>query len=50
MDIIKLCHGYEYQSCEHPGWKTSDARDYLRMIEKTACRNLPDYDDAPWSV
>ena len=50
MDIIKLCHGYEYQSCEHPGWKTSDACDYLRMIEKTACRDLPDYDDAPWSV
>lgn len=50
VEVIKLAHSYEYQACEHPGWETSDACDFLRLIVKAACRALPGYDEAPWSV
>lgn len=50
LHIIKLCHHYAYQSCEHDGWKASHARKLIQAIEAHAVCNLPGYDDAPWGV
>lgn len=50
IDIIKLCDCLEYQSCEHPGWETSWAKDLLDRVRRAATRELPGYEDAPWGL
>ena len=48
VEGIKLVHCYSYQSCEHPGWNTSQGRSYCQQLEASLIRNLPGYDSAPW--
>lgn len=50
MHIVKACHCYAYQACEHPGWQASDARKLIDAIEAHAVRNLPGYADASWGA
>jgi len=50
LTVIKLCHHYAYQACEHDGWKDSDARKLVDTIESHAVHNLPGYDAAPWGI
>ena len=50
LHMIKLCHHYAYQSCEHSGWQSSDARKLIDAIESHAVHNLPGYTDAPWGI
>lgn len=50
LHIIKLCHHYAYQACEHPGWETSAACKLVRAIEAHAVLDLPGYDAAPWGL
>jgi hypothetical protein len=47
MDILRLCHCVEYQSCKHPEWDTSWARGFLQRVADAAIHHLPGYDDAP---
>lgn len=48
VQVIKACKGLEYQSCEHPGWSSSDAQYVLRAIASVAVRKLPGYEAADW--
>jgi hypothetical protein len=48
--LIKASHCYEYQSCEHPGWKTSKARRFSRELVLSLAHKLPGYDAAPWGI
>ena len=48
--ILKAIAGYEYQSCEHPGWKASEARFFCDALRLKMIRNLPGYNDAAWEV
>jgi hypothetical protein len=48
--LIKQCHCYEYQACEHPEWEGSAARKFVRRIEREAIRRLPGYEAAPWGI
>ena len=41
---------YEYQSCEHPGWKTSEAYEFCDALRHKMIRMLPGYTRAPWSI
>lgn len=50
VHVIKLCHNYAYQACEHPGWTDSVAARLVDAIERHAVRQLPGYDDAPWGL
>ena len=51
VDILKACAGLRYQSCEHPEWEDSKAARYLDMIERTAIRALPGYDESDcWEI
>lgn len=50
IQVIKACHCLAYQSCEHDGWETSEAKCILDSIEAAAVRRLPGYDDAEWEV
>lgn len=48
--IVKLCHCYAYQACEHKGWADSLAKKLVDQIESHAVRRLPGYEQAPWSI
>lgn len=48
IQIIKMCHCYEYQSCETDDWQDTLACRQIRYIEKQAIRELPGYDAAEW--
>lgn len=50
LHIIKLCHHYAYQSCEHGAWKTSRARKLIDAVEQHALYHLPGYNEAPWGI
>ncbi len=48
VEALKAIGCYEYQSCEHPGWRTSVACAYVRALEQHLIDQLPGYDQAPW--
>lgn len=50
VQVLKACHCYAYQSCEHDGWKTSDAKAFIDALESQAVRKLPGYDEAEWGA
>ena len=52
IQIIKLCHCLDYQSCEHPQWERSKAKRSLQAIIDAAAMRLPGYNDVAcrWSI
>lgn len=38
--ILHACNGYEYQSCEHPGWPKSEAFRIIEAIRSAAVSQL----------
>ena len=51
VDILKAIQGYEYQSCEHPGWQASKARAFCEQLRDFAIDALPGYNDSRyWAV
>ena len=48
--ILKAADCYEYQSCEHPGWESSSARNFIRALVKRAYSHMEGYDDARWGA
>lgn len=48
--ILKALDCYEYQSCEHPGWKTSEAWHFCQALRHQMIGCLPGYDDADWEI
>jgi len=49
VELIKLIHCYNYQSCECPDWKETEAYAISAMLERRAINKLPGYDEAAWS-
>ena len=47
---LKLIDCYEYQSCEHDEWESSEAHAFCQALRKTLIHSLPGYDDAPWGL
>ncbi|MDP9471128.1 MAG: hypothetical protein M3Q71_10755 [Chloroflexota bacterium] len=50
VKVLKAIACYEYQSCEHPGWKDSAAHDFCDRLRHATINRLPGYDDAPWEI
>jgi len=52
IELIKALNCYEYQSCEHDGWRESGnvARALVEALTAQAIRYVDGYDDAPWEV
>lgn len=50
LSVLSLIAGYEYQSCEHPGWEKSEAKEFCDVLRLRTIRRLPGYSDAPWSI
>jgi hypothetical protein len=48
VEALKLIDCYEYQSCEHPGWKDSEAKRFCDAARRNLVSLLPGYDTAPW--
>ena len=50
--VRALAESYQYQSCEHPGWESSGARELTDRIiaEAAATQKLCDVHTAPWSI
>ncbi len=48
VEGLKLVRCYEYQSCEHPGWKESDADNFCQSLTAHLMSTLPGYEEAPW--
>ena len=49
IDVLKLCQGWDYQSCETDDWKDTLAWQQVDWIRSAAIRSLPGYEDAEWS-
>lgn len=45
---LKLISCYEYQSCEHEGWKASEGRSFCFSLQDKLIQELPGYDGADW--
>lgn len=41
---------YEYQSCEHEGWQTSDAKRFCDELKKSLIKQLPGANESPWGI
>lgn len=48
--ILKALDGLEYQACESPEWKTSQAQAFCDALRRAACRALAGYEDAEWEI
>lgn len=48
--VLKAIDGLDYQSCEHPGWRDSQAKAFLESLRGTACCRVPGYDAAAWTI
>lgn len=50
VEVIKACQCLDYQSCEHPGWEGSWAKERLGGILQAAIAKLPGYTKAQWHI
>ena len=48
--LAQLASCYAYQTCEHEGWRASDAFFAICGLEHALCKLLPGAGDAPWGI
>lgn len=46
--VFKAIDCLDYQSCEHGGWRKSEAHAFLTALRHAYCNRVADYEDAPW--
>lgn len=47
---LKAIACYEYQSCEHDEWNTSEVKEFCDRLRHKLINALPGYDAAPWGI
>jgi hypothetical protein len=50
VQVLKALQCYEYQACNDPGWKGSEARAFCDALRRLAIARLPGYEQAAWEV
>ncbi len=50
VQVLKAISCYEYQSCEHPEWKKSEAYRFCETLRDVAINALPGYEEADWEI
>jgi hypothetical protein len=50
IEVIKAVHCYEYQACEHPEWRKSEAYRFCQALKSHYIHRLPGYDEAAWGA
>ena len=48
VEALSALACYEYQSCEHPGWRTSEAFRFCDALRQALIHHLPGMNEAPW--
>ena len=48
--IAKLARCYSYQTCEHAGWESSNAKTIVDVLEERYGEELPGYGAMPWGI
>lgn len=48
--VAKAIDGYVYQSCEHPGWRASEASRFCDALREVLARRIPGYEAAGWAI
>jgi hypothetical protein len=48
IQLVKSCDYYDYQSCEHDEWETSEAKSFTDHLRKWAIVLLPEWKAAVW--
>lgn len=49
-ELLNALHCYEHQTCEHPGWNTSQAHAFCQALQQRLIHLLPGYTDGPWAI
>ena len=49
VHVLGIMACYEYQACEHPGWRDSEAYGFCRSLTSRLHQQLPGYAAAPWN-
>lgn len=47
-EVFKAIDCLDYQSCEHPEWRASEAFAFLDSLRQSACNAVRGYSDSPW--
>jgi len=50
IQVVRLCHAYNYQACEHKEWEASEAKEIADQIIDCAIRQVPGYEEAAWDI
>lgn len=50
VQVIKAFDCFEYQSCEHKTWQTSEAHAFVAALRRAAWHALPGYENAAWGA
>lgn len=48
--VFKLLDSYEYQACEHDGWKDSEARAFVESLRAEYMRRCAGYAEQDWEL
>lgn len=48
VEALMPLEGYEYQSCEHPGWWQSGAHHFCQSFRRSLLGHLPGYEKGEW--
>lgn len=49
-ELLNAIRGFQYQSCEHPGWERSQAKAFCDALQQRLIATLPGYADGPWHI
>jgi|JI10StandDraft_1071094.scaffolds.fasta_scaffold18126_4 hypothetical protein len=49
-ELLNAIRGYQYQTCEHPSWETSQAKAFCEALQQRLISMLPGYRNGPWLI
>ena len=49
-ELLNAIRGYQYQTCEHPSWETSEAKAFCEALQQRLISMLPGYRNGPWLI
>jgi hypothetical protein len=50
IEIVKACDCYDYQACETPDYRETEAASFIDSVRYRAICKLPGYDAAAWGI
>lgn len=50
VQVLKAVQCFEYQSCEHAGWKASPAKGFCDFLRSAQTKRMPGYESAAWGA